>query len=57
VSVCRPVAYCNLDFDQIMNAVENQTIHMNIDIDGLITYMNMTEKKSINFINFFKMTY
>lgn len=39
-----------------MSSIENQSININIDVDSLITWMNMSEKKTLNFVNFLKMS-
>jgi len=55
-SMCRPTPYCNLNITQLMSSIENQSINLNIDVDSLITWMNMSEKKTLNFVNFLKMS-
>jgi len=54
--MCRPTPYCNLNITQLMSSIENQSININIDVDSLITWMNMSEKKTLNFVNFLKMS-
>lgn len=55
--MCRPVAYCQLDVNQIMKAIENQSVNLNLDIESLLTWMKLAEKKKLNFINFMKMSF
>lgn len=54
-SMCRPTPYCSLTVNQLMSSIENQSININIDVDSLLTWMNMSDKKQLNFINFMKM--
>lgn len=40
-----------------MKSIENQTINLNLDTESLLTWMKLSEKKTLNFINFMKMSF
>jgi len=42
---------------QIVKAIENQSINLNLDTQSLLSWLEMSEKKDLNFINFMKMSF
>jgi len=40
-----------------MKAIENQSINLNLDVHSLVAWLEMSERKDLDFINFLKMSF
>jgi len=40
-----------------MKAIENQSVNLTLDTESLLTWLKLSEKQELNFINFMKMNF